>query len=522
MAWEALITWVTAGDDNIGALYGGQSGYSASELTTILSGDAPLRLSFDNGDFTYPITATMEDGTYDEEAGIAMFEISGANDNVIAILDPGQYGDDNGISFDYPTDTDCDWYLEQDAIPVALERESAGPTPSTRAVNKVVYGNTTLIDLTGDTITASDLRDGVTAHTRSGEQVTGTLEVEKQTTWYGTCSTGPTTAQKAVVCADFVLETGAFSVLFTKANTAATPTLNVNSTGAKSIYIGGSTPNSTSNTLKWSANTLITFVYDGTYYRYISARAAATVISPDGAGSWYGISSTTASARTKTSTVENYRLMAANRVAILFTTANTYQTGPVALNINSTGAKDIWYNGVITGQTNPLLWSANTLIEFAYNGIGYCVVSMSSADTLGGVRIGSGLSISNGVLSAEAADYVTESGTSGNWTYRKWLSGRAECWMEYDLYVSSWANWGSVYESGQAVPATAFPSGLFAATPAPNVSLRNSSTGVGIMGFETTGGQGSATTSMPLYLMRATSTGAATFQLYVRFDGRWQ
>ena len=40
-------------------------------------------------------------------------------------------------------------------------------------VNKVVQGETTLIDLTADTITAADLAYGVTAHDRSGAPITG-------------------------------------------------------------------------------------------------------------------------------------------------------------------------------------------------------------------------------------------------------------------------------------------------------------------------------------------------------------
>lgn len=43
-------------------------------------------------------------------------------------------------------------------------------------VNKVVYNNNTLLDLTADTITAEDLLEGVTAHDASGAQITGTRE----------------------------------------------------------------------------------------------------------------------------------------------------------------------------------------------------------------------------------------------------------------------------------------------------------------------------------------------------------
>lgn len=42
------------------------------------------------------------------------------------------------------------------------------------AINKVVYGNNTLIDLTSDTVTADKLMQGYTAHDASGAIITGT------------------------------------------------------------------------------------------------------------------------------------------------------------------------------------------------------------------------------------------------------------------------------------------------------------------------------------------------------------
>ena len=44
------------------------------------------------------------------------------------------------------------------------------------AVNKVVYGTTVLVDLTGDTVTADKLLKGATAHDASGEPITGTMK----------------------------------------------------------------------------------------------------------------------------------------------------------------------------------------------------------------------------------------------------------------------------------------------------------------------------------------------------------
>lgn len=49
------------------------------------------------------------------------------------------------------------------------------------AINKVIYGGTTLIDLTGDTVSAADLASGVTAHDRSGTVITGTSTYDADT-----------------------------------------------------------------------------------------------------------------------------------------------------------------------------------------------------------------------------------------------------------------------------------------------------------------------------------------------------
>ena len=42
------------------------------------------------------------------------------------------------------------------------------------AINKVIYGGNTLIDLTGDSVTKDKLLAGYTAHDKSGEVIEGT------------------------------------------------------------------------------------------------------------------------------------------------------------------------------------------------------------------------------------------------------------------------------------------------------------------------------------------------------------
>ena len=45
------------------------------------------------------------------------------------------------------------------------------------AVNKVIYGGETLVDLTGDNVSESTLLNGVTAHNAAGQAIVGTVTV---------------------------------------------------------------------------------------------------------------------------------------------------------------------------------------------------------------------------------------------------------------------------------------------------------------------------------------------------------
>lgn len=49
------------------------------------------------------------------------------------------------------------------------------------AINKIVYGGNTLIDLTSDTVAVDNLLSGYTAHDRSGEIITGTCTYNADT-----------------------------------------------------------------------------------------------------------------------------------------------------------------------------------------------------------------------------------------------------------------------------------------------------------------------------------------------------
>lgn len=87
-------------------------------------------------------------------------------------------------------------------------------------------------------------------------------ELKGSTVYYGTCNTAAATAAKTATIDGFVLEEGSRVLLKMQTNNSAgSPTLNINNTGAKPISVAGGTPN-----IYWSAGTVLEFVYDGTYW----------------------------------------------------------------------------------------------------------------------------------------------------------------------------------------------------------------------------------------------------------------
>lgn len=84
---------------------------------------------------------------------------------------------------------------------------------------------------------------------------------------YGVCSTAAATKAKTVTIdysGTLSLFTGlTVRVKFSNGNSAAAPTLNVNSTGAKAIKSYGTTAATT-----WVAGQIIEFIYDGTYWLF--------------------------------------------------------------------------------------------------------------------------------------------------------------------------------------------------------------------------------------------------------------
>lgn len=110
----------------------------------------------------------------------------------------------------------------------------------------------------------------------SGETMTSSdkTKLENTNIAYGTCSTVAETAEKVVQIegnSDWVLKVGSIIIVkFTITNTASNVTLNVNNTGAKSIWYNNAVYTANSNVVCGYANRYTTYMYDGTNWVWIS------------------------------------------------------------------------------------------------------------------------------------------------------------------------------------------------------------------------------------------------------------
>lgn len=100
----------------------------------------------------------------------------------------------------------------------------------------------------------------------------GRGQVDQKRVFYGTSSTGASTSAKtASVDNSFVLQAGAtVAIKFSYAAMSSpgyTRTLNVNSTGAKSIVVEG---NTTLKYIPWKAGDVVVFIYDGTNWQLVT------------------------------------------------------------------------------------------------------------------------------------------------------------------------------------------------------------------------------------------------------------
>lgn len=187
---------------------------------------------------------------------------------------------------------------------------------------------------------------------------------------YGVCGTAATDKAKTVTVDNFSLETGATVIVkFTYANSIASPTLNVNSTGAKPIYRYGTTAASTGTTTTgWVAGAIQMFTYDGT--GWIRDYWNNTTYTNAGMGQGYATCNTAAGTIAKVASLSSYALTTGGIVAVKFTYGVVTNA---TLNINSKGAKQIYYRG---NKIKSGIITAGDIATFVYDGTYYQLLSV--------------------------------------------------------------------------------------------------------------------------------------------------
>ena len=170
----------------------------------------------------------------------------------------------------------------------------------------------------------------------------------------------------------FLLVTGAtVFIKFQYANSASNPTLNVDGTGAKPIYLYGTTRASTASaTTGWYAGAVICFTYDGTGWVRDQGYNTDTTYTNASLGSGYGTCSVSASATVKVVTLSGYTASTGGVVSVKFTNAVPENS---SLNINNQGEYAIFFNG--TNIASGII-IAGDLATFIYDGTQYHLIAI--------------------------------------------------------------------------------------------------------------------------------------------------
>ena len=106
------------------------------------------------------------------------------------------------------------------------------------------------------------------------------------------------------------------------------------------------------------------------------------VTARDMPSAYYGTCSTAAATAAKVVEIadeQGFTLKAGAFIGVKFTNTNTASN--VTLNVNNTGAKNIWYNdSAYTGNSNLLTGYANRLLFYMYDGTNWCIVNKGWID----------------------------------------------------------------------------------------------------------------------------------------------
>lgn len=149
-------------------------------------------------------------------------------------------------------------------------------------------------------------------------------------------------------------------------------TLNINGTGDEDIYYNASNNSTGTNTNCYGvANKYAFYIWDGTYWVWLSQGSDNnTTYTPQSLGFGYGTCTTAEATAAKVATLSGYALTVNGMPVIKFTYA---VPANATLNINSKGAKPIYYRG--SAITAGIIKAGDT-VTFVYSGGYYHVTSI--------------------------------------------------------------------------------------------------------------------------------------------------
>ena len=178
---------------------------------------------------------------------------------------------------------------------------------------------------------------------------------------YGVCYTAAATAAKTVSITGFVLKKGAsVRVKFAYSNTASSPTLNVNDTGAKSIVYSGYS--SLLEKYYWKSGDLLTFTYNGAFWELAddaSRKNARTIWANDTTAATVTAGTVTFNSNTFICNSNNFKVTSAGTVTATNFTASGAFTGGVTsgtgygMKLGTDGTLRGYRNGTETGRVDP-------------------------------------------------------------------------------------------------------------------------------------------------------------------------
>lgn len=241
----------------------------------------------------------------------------------------------------------------------------------------IIPGNTIPYDLRDDGAVRFDSVQSLTAEQQA--QVRTNIGANGsqigQPIFYATCSTGAGTATKSVTnVANFptTLTAGTMIMIkFTNNNTAGTPKLSVNNSTAANIkQYGSANAGTADSTSGWSAGDTVLLIYDGTYWRFNKGTNSNTTYTNLGLGQGYGTCSTPKTTSAKVVSLDGYQLVQGGIVSIKFTNS---VGANATLNINSKGAKSIYYKGAALNKWNVI--NGGDTVTFIYDGNYYHILA---------------------------------------------------------------------------------------------------------------------------------------------------